>query len=265
MSANNNRFNVLLEKNKNNNEDVKRQNNPPLSSSTYNSFKSDSFNKNNINLTYERRNETKKQEQESYRNFMQEKLKKQKKEELIKALDVSCFPELKSKNPRIERGVNVVDADIDYNTKSYIDMMKNNSINLISDNEESVDEYVRPGWVSIKLDKNTNKIVWKCGDKSNISNNEYDIDYNDKKCTTPEDPLIVFQRLTDLYKKRKYDHIKKWGLDEYDKMFMFQNYNYNYFDNLDEAYEKEIEKTYKYYNTNYTDNNLVSNEFDNDY
>jgi hypothetical protein len=43
-----------------------------------------------------------------------------------------------------------------------------------------------------------------------------------------------------LYEKRTEDYINLWGEYEYDKVFLFPNYDYNYFDRLDwEEREKE--------------------------
>ena len=42
-------------------------------------------------------------------------------------------------------------------------------------------------------------------------------------------------------------------------MFKFQNYNYNYFDELDEKYEKEMKKYSEYYGEN--DNEYEDDEY----
>ena len=59
-------------------------------------------------------------------------------------------------------------------------------------------------------------------------------------------------RLVKLYKNRRSDYVKKWGLDEYENMFMFPNYDYQYYDKIDEIYD--------YYNDQYKDYN-----YENDY
>jgi hypothetical protein len=89
------------------------------------------------------------------------------------------------------------------------------------------DNVVPPGWVCIKYDKTSNQEVWDYGDNKNNS-------FNREEIIEQENPIDVFQRLVDLHRNRKYDYINKWGMDEYDQMFQFQNYDYKYFDKLDE-------------------------------
>ena len=67
-----------------------------------------------------------------------------------------------------------------------------------------------------------------------------------------EDPYTAMSRIVKLYKNRRSDHIKKWGIDEYEHMFMFPNYDYQYYDKIDEIYD--------YYNDQYKDYN-----YENDY
>lgn len=69
-----------------------------------------------------------------------------------------------------------------------------------------------------------------------------------------EDSYTVMSRLVKLYKNRRSDHVKKWGIDEYEHMFMFPNYDYQYYDKIDEIYE--------YYNDQYKDYNY---EYEYDY
>ena len=50
--------------------------------------------------------------------------------------------------------------------------------------------------------------------------------------------------LADLYYKRTNEYIELWGYDEWEKMFISPNYDYNYFDNLDEIYNIEHDENY---------------------
>ena len=63
-----------------------------------------------------------------------------------------------------------------------------------------------------------------------IEKTEYDLVYD------------TYNFLVDLHDKRTEKYIDKWGYDEWDKMFSFTNYDYNYFDNLDKIREDEEEK-----------------------
>jgi len=238
----NNRFNVLLENNTNNNKTKVVKNNEPKSAA-FNNFKSNNYTSNRH------------QDDVDYRKFKEEKLKKQKEEDIVKALDISNFPDLKS--------VSTSNIDTNYNAKtdktSFADMMKNTTQNLDVDNkvtsEEVKVEIVKPGHVCIKHDIKTNQPIWIYGDGclEVNKNNEND---NSDNLAADEDPIYVFERLVTLYQNRKNEYINKWGYDEYDKMFLFQNYDYEYFDKLDENFGYEISN--HYYKAN-------KNDYDYDY
>jgi hypothetical protein len=130
--------------------------------------------------------------------------------------------------------------------------MKTNSLKIddnknITENEEA--DYVPQGCVCIKYDKISKQPVWIYGKDTVINTVEI--------AEAEEDPYFVFQRLASLHQNRKYDYIRKWGIDEYDKMFMFQNYDYEYFDKLDDDIKNVMENYYqnntynynKYYNS----------------
>uniref|UniRef100_A0A6C0DUL8 Uncharacterized protein n=1 Tax=viral metagenome TaxID=1070528 RepID=A0A6C0DUL8_9ZZZZ len=236
----NNRFNVLLENNNNNNNNKTKivKNNEPKSA-TFNNFRSNNYTNNRH------------QDEIDYRKFKEEKLKKQKEEDIVKALDISNFPELK----------NISIASINKNQNketdktSFADMMKNSTQNLDGENKVTVeeDEIVNPGCVCIKHDVKTNQPKWIYGE--GCSKMELDKqNENDVSEVLDEDPFYVFERLTKLYQNRKNDHINKWGYDEYDKMFLFQNYDYDYFDKLDEKFEREFNNHFYKANNNDYDN-----------
>jgi len=232
----NNRFNVLMENNNNNKKPATVKSNEPKNS-TFNNFKSNNY-KNNRH-----------QDEVDYRMFKEEKIKKQKEEDIVKALDISNFPELKttsstttSKSPK------------EKNKNSFADMMKNNA-QILEENDHAhdtngeEDEIVKPGWVCIKQDNKTNEPVWVYGDGCEPI---------ETQCfhKLEEDPYYVFERLVKLYEKRKNEYIKAWGYEEYDKMFLFQNYDYEYFDNIDENYDdiyKINNNNYDYNSYNYLD------------
>ena len=52
----------------------------------------------------------------------------------------------------------------------------------------------------------------------------------------------VFKKLEELYEKRTNKYIELWGYDEWERMFMFSNYDYNYFNKLDKKYAEEMEE-----------------------
>lgn len=231
----NNRFNVLLESNSTNNSKLKIDKNGEPKSSTFNNFKSNSSG----------HKSSRHQDDIDYRMFKETKLKKQKEEDIVKALDISNFPQLKS---RSTSSVNK-NKNKDQYKNSFADMMKNTTQILEENddpaniNNEEEDEIVKPGWVCIKQDNKTRQPICIYGDDCvNINNN---IDER----VSFEDPYYVFERLVTHYQKRKNEYIKTWGYEEYDKMFLFQNYDYEYFDNVDDNYHD----FYKIGNNNHFD------------
>lgn len=241
----NNRFNVLLETNKANNNATNTNTNKPKvdknsepKTSTFNNF-------NNFKSNGSGYKSSRHQDDIEYRMFKEEKSKKQKEEDIVKALDISNFPDLKtstsssiSKNQNREQYKN-----------SFADMMKNNTQNLEEDgniicinNEE--DKSVKPGCVCIKQDVKTSQQVWSYGNGCvKLDDNILD------EVGSFEDPYYAFERLVTLYQNRKNEYIKNWGYDEYDKMFLFQNYDYEYFDKLDDKYDNGFYDNSYYYKT----------------
>jgi hypothetical protein len=151
-----------------------------------------------------------------------ERNKKQKEEIFIKSLNnLTEFPEL-----QIKKKESIV---LDNKNKSnFIDAIKMNNLIPSEENSNEIqnEEAIPPGCVCIQFDKTSNQQKWIYG--VDVSKNE------DVESVIEENPYFVFQRVTDLYNNRKNEHIKKWGIEEYDQMFMFQNYDYEYFDKLDE-------------------------------
>ena len=176
------------------------------------------------------------------KQVIEERNKKQKEDEFIKSLDNSvAFPELQKKITNCES----INNDKNQTT-SFIDAMKTKNIKM--DNNETInndaDNCVPPGCVCIQYDKSIKKTVWNYGrDTKPIAEKKY----------MEEAPYFVLKRLVDLQQNRKYDYIRKWGIDEYDKMFMFQNYDYEYFDKLDHQITNDMEKYYQNNTYNYND------------
>ena len=93
---------------------------------------------------------------------------------------------------------------------------------------ENIEEVIKDGWVSIKLQNNKPK--YKYG---KTTYTPYDM---------KSDPHYVMSNLVKLHERRKEDYINLWGYDNYEKIFLSPNYDYEYFDKLDEQYELEMEK-----------------------
>lgn len=83
---------------------------------------------------------------------------------------------------------------------------------------------------------------------------------NDLKFTYREEEIKeiayeVFKKLEELYEKRTNEYIELWGYDEWERMFMFSNYDYQYFNKLDKKYAEEMEEIKYTEEIEYTDSN----------
>lgn len=115
-----------------------------------------------------------------------------------------------------------------------------------------VKSLVPSGWVSFKLNETsttrstttTNPIISK-------NKKEEEVEVNEAE--------EIIEALSFLHEKRTEEYIKLWGEEEWERMFIFPNHDYEYFDKLDEAYEIEQNKineqysNYDSYGENYYD------------
>ena len=72
------------------------------------------------------------------------------------------------------------------------------------------------------------------------SNNENE--KTTKQRLKPAPPAVIMKALVDLYENWKENYINTWGQEEYERQYLFPNYDYEYFDKLDEIYELELLK-----------------------
>lgn len=146
------------------------------------------------------------EKQEQLRRIEEEKRKEQEK---MAALAIESFPEL----------VKVATKPV--STSNFIEKLKMNVKIEIAEKH-----VVNPGWTEITRDKLTNEIIRKSNLTSRYVSNEADLAYE------------VLDNLAYLHEKRTTEYIDNWGEDEWEKMFLFPNYDYIYFDKLDEIYAK---------------------------
>ena len=92
---------------------------------------------------------------------------------------------------------------------------------------------LEPGWLLLKHDRKTHTTVWK-------SNETFNSEPIEK--TADELAWDALDELVALHEKRTNDFIDTWGYEEWERTFRFPNYDYEYFDKLDELYEEELEK-----------------------
>jgi len=163
------------------------------------------------------------EKQKQFKKAEEEKIKE---EEKMAALSMECFPELSK--------VTTIPLIVD-NTKKFIEKIKT----CIKDNDIQVHHIVKPGWIEMRRDPKTNKIIIEKGViKKTLIKTQEDIAYN------------VFDELAYLHEKRTSEYINNWGEDEWERTFLFSNYDYHYFDKLDEIYEKnnpKLEEEYGYF------------------
>lgn len=152
-----------------------------------------------------------------------DKIKNAKEEEIKNITNINNFPELKSLDKKKTKNKSISNP----NTSYYCDKLLNICVdeNLLNHRNIEQDYGLENGCISIEIDKNNN-FIWKYSKKSNIYGDlKKDDESNEKK-----EAFESISRVNSLYKKRRNDYITKWGWDEYEKMFIFPNYDYEYFD-----------------------------------
>jgi hypothetical protein len=172
------------------------------------------YKNNNNKCVKKQNNDVKKQEmkEDKKRVYLEEK----KKEEEKNCLDMKYFPELKSVKPvkPIEEVKEVKEEEVKVITMT----------DMLLKPKEIVEEVIVPvipaGWVYFQ--KNLKTIKYEYGadviDLNNVGSN-----------------------IVEPYERRVKRYIEDWGEEDYAKTFLFSNYDYDYFDNLD--YEYELEET----------------------
>ena len=192
----------------------------------------------------------KRQEYSSINNnnkFIDEKEKKVKEEQKKIIINDCNFPILSNEKINEKTSENVSEK------LNFIDKVKTE---MKIEEEILNEEYIPPGYLVIKRDRNTNKIIRKYGEMP---------DYFNKKEITPSE---IIDKLVYLYEKRKEEYITLWGEEEYERMFLFNNYDYHYFDKLDLQYEEEMKKIiyeeHKLFNDNngYYNDDYYNNKYD---
>ena len=251
----NNRFSVLMDKPKlMEKEIIQKQENK------FNSFKTDkqTIQKEKLQENKQRHQYRRQQENDIRRMNLDEKIKLAKENEVKILTNDGNFPELKSHTKKEQKNQSIDHLEV--NKKYYSKLLNiTEDISLINDNynEKIVfnedGENVPDGCICIKFDKKENKIKWNYGKElnSNSTNNKKTIEsVNDDY----DNPYVVMSRLIKLNKIRRNDYIRNWGIDEYEYMFMFPNYDYEYYNKVDEVYDYDFESdnnTSPYYYEDY--------------
>lgn len=144
----------------------------------------------------------------------------------VNILADEIFPEL-SNISKVNNPKNIhLQDNINYMAK--IKQDKVDSTKQITTNNEFNDD-IEPGWVEISFNRKTREFTRRYNLRNNNKNN---IISNENK---------VLNALIETHNRRTQEYINMWGYDEWEKIFRFPNYDYEYFDKLDEAYENEME------------------------
>lgn len=151
---------------------------------------------------------------------------------VLKDLSIDNFPELVS----VEKKINPINQQ----GSTFLEKVGIKKEKVQNIKEEEYD--IPYGWVLIKRDKKSNRMVLKYNadyeaDEKKKKDQEENKEYK-KKLYSQE----VINALVDLHLKRTQEYIDNWGYDEYERMFLDVNHDSEYFDKLDEKYEEEMEK-----------------------
>jgi hypothetical protein len=176
--------------------------------------------------------------EEQLRKEQEEKLKAEK---FASDMAPENFPDLVTIKKEIKTQPNYI---------SFLDKVKSEIIetNNNEDEEEDLDfKNLKPGWAISKMDPVTKKIVTKYKETN---------EPNPREKTENEIGYDILCALTNLHERRTQEYIDMWGYDTWQKMFRFPDYDYEYFDRLDEEYEEEMarleEEENKEYDSEFT-------------
>jgi hypothetical protein len=212
--------NTVFKKNNNKKQDYKKETPVQINDNSFlreeNSFKRD-YNNRNYNRDYFSKENKERIEKEYKLKREQEKLKKEEQDK--KNLARESFPDFIPQKSINSDSPNNLQMDYKEKVSVIVEKKTHNIVNPI-----------KPGWVEIKRDtKNKKKPIYTYGEEKN--NIVFDTSH-----------YQVLESLVKLHNKRTDEYIDMWGYDSWEKMFRFPNYDYEYFNNLDELYELEMEE-----------------------
>lgn len=218
----NSRFAALADEIKETKKDNGKNKNQPTTNNTdENIFKRNYDNRPKRN--YENRNIKEQTERKLREERLEKEREKEREEKIKQSLASESFPEL-------------ITAQIDkkeVSSMNYLNKLQN--IGKEPDKKShkaDIDleyENLKPGWAIAKKDPITGKIITK---------HKPSLDPVPREKTQQEIGLDIINALVELHEKRTEEYINMWGYDTWEKMFRFPNYDYDYFNKLDELYEE---------------------------
>jgi len=158
------------------------------------------------------------------------------------------FPdlELSVKNNTNNNNTNNNNNDNDNtNVKSFASLLKKDEETVEETVEDAEDEIIPPGWSYYSYTKFKNGL---CGDKNSEVTIKIQNHYIDKNPEIVRQKVVLSEAeeiiiaLSLLHEKRTNEYKELWGEAEWERMFICPNYDYEYFNKLDEAYEIEEAK-----------------------
>jgi hypothetical protein len=171
------------------------------------------------NIDLQEKEKARKEEEKERR----ERVKRKEDENAQKVLSMVNFPELIVQEPVI--------TNEDNNYISFLDKIKLEKIENEEKPGDTEFDNLEIGWQLIKRDLKTGITTVKYkSNRKNLSKTDLNLGYD------------VINTLAYIHGKRTQAYIDKWGEDEWNEMFKFPNYDYEYFDKLDELYEDELDE-----------------------
>jgi len=153
---------------------------------------------------------------------LEKEREKEREEKIKQALAMESFPELiinQNEKQEVSR-------------MNYLNKLKNIEKESVKSKKTDIDleyENLKPGWAIAKKDAITGKIITKY---------KPSLKPPPREKTQQEIGLDIINALVELHEKRREEYINMWGYDTWEKMYRFPNYDYDYFNKLDELYEE---------------------------
>jgi hypothetical protein len=122
----------------------------------------------------------------------------------------------------------------------FLTALNNNEVKI-----EKITKKIQDGWVIRRFDNENRKIIKEYGKNTYIS----------KTLNSME----LMEMIVNKYEEWKKRYIDTWGEDQYEKIYKFPNYDYGYFDTLDEKYEEEMAI---YYRENNYDSSCSNSDYE---
>ena len=141
------------------------------------------------------------------------------------------------------------------NVKSFSFLLKKEE--PIEVEKDVSDEIIPHGWSYYKYTKFKNGL---CGDKNLEVTTKIQKPFINKIYESVKEEVIlnesyeIINALSILHEKRTNEYKELWGEDEWERMFICPNHDYEYFDKLDELYEAEERNINEQYYSEDSDN-----------